>query len=71
MNKQRLVWWIIFIISLIALTGIFYFSLNIAANPEASAFVIGAIGFWLFGNRLIFGFGAITDTVNKFLKKKK
>ncbi len=70
MNKQRLLWWIIFLCSLIvlwlALTGVLYIS--IASNPEFFAFMIGLTGFWLFANRLIFGFGAIANTVYDYLE---
>ena len=65
---QRVLWWIAFglFIAVIVL-GIFLFSLVIAAHPEAAAFVIGFLGFWLFANRLIFGYGGIANAAKAFL----
>ena len=72
MNKERIVWWGIFIISLIILyLSIFYMSLYVTSNPETFAFVFGGLGFWLFANRLIFGYGSIVDSINKFIEDKE
>ncbi len=65
---QRVLWWIVFgIFAAVIVLGIFLFSLVIAAHPEAAAFVIGFFGFWLFANRLIFGYGGIANTAKAFL----
>lgn len=39
-----------------------------ASNPETAAFTIGLIGFWLFANRLIFGYGSVANMASQFLK---
>ncbi len=65
---QRVLWWIVFgIFIAVIVLGIFLFSLVIAAHPEAAAFVIGFLGFWLFANRLIFGYGGIANAAKAFL----
>ena len=65
---QRVLWWIVFgIFVTVIVLGIFLFSLVIAAHPEAAAFVIGFLGFWLFANRLIFGYGGIANAAKAFL----
>ncbi len=72
MNKERAVWWGIFIISLIILyLSIFYMSLYVTSNPESFAFLFGGLGFWLFANRLIFGYGSIVDSINKYIENEK
>ncbi len=66
---ERVVWWIaltLFILS-IAL-GLFVLAVTVASNPEAAAFVLGLLGFWLFANRLIFGFGQIANLASSFVE---
>ncbi len=65
---QRVLWWIAFgIFVAVIVLGIFLFSLIVASHPEATAFVIGFLGFWLFANRLIFGYGGIANTAKALL----
>ncbi len=75
MKKEKILWWIVAIISGIALGlalwGIFAFSILVANNPESSAFVIGCFGFFLFANRLIFGFTGITNTAIKVIENRE
>jgi hypothetical protein len=75
MNKERLVWWLFFaafvLFIVLMVTGIFALTPFIAANPEVGAFLIGFIIFWLFANRLIFGYGAIADVSNALYKEEE
>ncbi len=65
---QRVLWWIAFAIFIfIILAGIFIFSITIASHPAAVAFTLGFLGFWLFANRLVFGFGGIADAAKAFI----
>ncbi len=66
---ERIVWWITLILfaALIGL-GIFFLAAAVASNPETAAFVLGLLGFWLFANRLIFGFGQIANFSSSFVE---
>ncbi|MEO2083180.1 MAG: hypothetical protein ABGX12_04045 [Desulfurobacteriaceae bacterium] len=66
---QRAVWWIaLTLFSLTIAFGLFLMTASVAANPEAAAFILGLLGFWLFANRLIFGYGAISNTAEKVIE---
>ncbi|GEM_PF-842207 len=66
---QRFVWWVVFLLfTAFVLLSIFVLTTTVAANPEAVAFVISLMGFWLFANRLIFGFGGIANAASAFVK---
>ena len=71
MSKEKFLWWSVFTIlaGAIALSFLGLFSLTtiIAVNPEATAFFIGFAGFWLFANRLIFGYGLLANIAKAFL----
>jgi len=59
---ERLVWWLIFaVFTAVVLLGLFVLATVISLNPETASFVLGLLGFWLFANRLIFGFGQIAN----------
>ncbi len=69
MRGEKFLWWIFFILFVAFLIlGTLVFSAVIIENPVAAAFFLGLTGFWLFANRLIFGFAGITDTANTLLK---
>lgn len=62
---KKILWWITLILFiLIILLGTFFLSTLVAANPEAVAFLLGFLGFWLFANRLIFAFSQIANAAN-------
>jgi len=67
MSKERLVWWAVFLTAafLIALLtfGVVAMTAVLAASPELAAFLLGLAGFWLFANRLIFGYGSLVASV--------
>ena len=75
MSKERIVWWIFFaafvLFIILMVTGLFALTPFIAANPEIGAFLIGFVIFWLFANRLIFGYGAIADVANVLCKEEE
>jgi hypothetical protein len=59
---ERVIWWIAFaVFTAIILLGFFVLATVVSANPETAAFVLGLLGFWLFANRLLFGFGQIAN----------
>jgi hypothetical protein len=59
---ERVIWWIAFaVFTAIVLMGFFLLATAVSAKPETAAFVLGLLGFWLFANRLIFGFGQIAN----------
>ncbi|ADU96662.1 hypothetical protein [Thermovibrio ammonificans] len=65
---QRVLWWIAFALFVaIVVLGIFAISAVIASNPVTAAFFLGFLGFWLFANRLIFGFGGIANAAKAFI----
>ncbi|WP_457568347.1 hypothetical protein [Desulfurobacterium sp.] len=72
MKKEKIVWWlllILFAITVVAAAfGIAALVAIAASNPETAAFLIGLIGFWLFANRLIFGYAGVANTASMFLK---
>ncbi len=72
MNKERIIWWLFFIpfalAMVLAIMGVISLATIISFSPEASAFLLGFIGFWLFANRLIFGYGGIADAIYQFKK---
>ncbi len=66
---ERVLWWISLILFLgVVLVGLFFLSAVVAANPEAAAFLIGFLGFWLFANRLIFGYGGIANAAKALIE---
>ncbi|NPA15174.1 MAG: hypothetical protein GXO44_01340 [Deferribacteres bacterium] len=66
---QRFIWWVVFLLfTAFVLLSIFVLTTTVAANPEAVAFVISLMGFWLFANRLIFGFGGIANAASAFVR---
>jgi len=71
MNKERILWWFVFVVLagmlILSFLGFFSLATIIAVNPEAAAFFIGFAGFWLFANRLIFGYGLLANTAKAFL----
>lgn len=75
MSKERLVWWLFFasfvLFIVLMVTGLFSIAPFIEANPEVGAFLIGFVIFWLFANRLIFGYGAIADVSSALCKEEK
>ena len=59
---ERVIWWIAFaVFTAIILLGFFVLATVVSAKPETAAFVLGLLGFWLFANRLLFGFGQIAN----------
>lgn len=66
---QRVIWWItlFLFVSTIAF-GLFLMAAAVVANPEATAFILGFLGFWLFANRLIFGYGAISNAAEMLIE---
>jgi hypothetical protein len=68
---QRVLWWIAFALFVaLVVFGLFVISAVIASNPWTAAFFLGFLGFWLFANRLIFGFGGIANAAKAFLDGK-
>ncbi len=66
---QKTLWWISFLLFVgIVVIGAFLLSASIAAYPEAAAFVIGFLGFWLFANKLIFNYGGIANSAKLVLE---
>ncbi|WP_457679799.1 hypothetical protein [Thermovibrio sp.] len=66
---ERLIWWIALILFIAVITlGIFFFAALVASNPETTAFVLGFLGFWLFANRLIFGFAQIANAASSVIE---
>ena len=66
---ERKVWWIVLFLLLIGiLLGYFLLAATVAQHPEAAAFTLGLFGFWLFANRLIFGFGQIANIASNFVR---
>jgi len=66
---ERIVWWIALILfGIIVALGLFFLAAAVASNPETAAFVLGLLGFWLFANRLIFGFAQIANLSSSFLQ---
>ncbi len=69
MKGERTVWWVFFIIFVAFLVlGTLFFTATIIENPVAASFFLGLTGFWLFANRLIFGFAGIVDTAHTIAK---
>ncbi len=69
MRGERTLWWIFFIIFIAFLVlGALFFAATIIENPVAASFFLGLTGFWLFANRLIFGFAGITNTAHTIAK---
>ncbi len=69
MKGEKVLWWIFFVIFVAFLIfGTLIFTATIIANPVAATFFLGLTGFWLFANRLIFGFAGITNTANQVAK---
>ena len=72
MKLEKAIWWIL--ISLFVVGSILFFfhlwllSAWAIAHPEYAAFIIGLLGFWLFANRLIFGYLGLTTFASSFLK---
>jgi hypothetical protein len=75
MSKERFLWWFVFVILagvlILSFLGLFSLATIIAVNPEAAAFSIGFAGFWLFANRLIFGYGILANSAKAFLDGKE
>ena len=66
---ERIIWWIALIFFAVAVAlGLFVLAAAVASNPETAAFVLGFLGFWLFANRLIFGFGQIANLASAFVE---
>ncbi len=74
MRAEKILWWILGLLFLAGSILIFFHLLAlgviIAAYPEFAAFFVGLLGFWLFANRLIFGYGSLANTAAAFLKGK-
>ncbi len=69
MRGEKTLWWVFFIIFVAFLVlGTLFFAATIIENPVAASFFLGLTGFWLFANRLIFGFAGITDTAHLIAK---
>ncbi len=65
MKGEKTLWWVFFVLFIAFLIlGTLFFTTTIIENPVAASFFLGLTGFWLFANRLIFGFAGITDTAN-------
>ncbi|WP_297447065.1 hypothetical protein [Desulfurobacterium sp.] len=75
MKKEKLVWWLFMIIFGIAIVaaafGVAALISVAMSSPETAAFLVGLIGFWLFANRLIFGYGGVANAASTFLKGEK
>jgi len=69
---ERVVWWATLILFIILISlGLFILTATAASNPEAAAFILGFLGFWLFANRLIFGLGQIANLTSSFIEGKE
>jgi len=66
---ERVFWWIAFaLFTAIVLLGFFVMATLVASAPETAAFALGFLGFWLFANRLLFGFGQIANIASALLQ---
>ncbi|WP_456456199.1 hypothetical protein [Thermovibrio sp.] len=62
---ERILWWItLALFILVVVLGTFFLAALVATNPEATAFLLGFLGFWLFANRLIFAFSQIANAAS-------
>ncbi len=72
MGVQRILWWISLILFVgLVVVGTFFLTATIASYPEAAAFVVGFLGFWLFANRLIFNYGEIANSAKSLIEGEK
>jgi len=66
---ERVIWWIaLALFTAIVLLGFFILAAVVAAKPETAAFALGFLGFWLFANRLLFGFGQIANIASALIE---
>ncbi len=72
MRAEKIVWWIFIVPFLLGSFLLFFHLLALgalaAAHPEFAAFLVGLVGFWLFANRLVFGYGALANMAYALLK---
>lgn len=69
MRAEKILWWILGLLFVVASVLVFLHLMVItAAYPEVAAFLVGLVGFWLFANRLIFGYGSLANTAAAFVK---
>jgi hypothetical protein len=74
MKKEKLLWWLIFIpfagIIFLLILGLISLTTLTFLEPSIGAFLIGVFGFWLFANRLIFGYGEMANLASEYLAGK-
>ncbi|NPA49553.1 MAG: hypothetical protein GXO20_06180 [Thermodesulfobacteria bacterium] len=72
MRFEKILWWLFIILFVIGSVLIFFHLLALGAlaalYPEVAAFLIGFLGFWLFANRLIFGYGGLANSAAAYAK---
>ncbi len=75
MRAEKILWWILVALFVIGSVLIFFHLLALGlvaiAYPEFASFLIGLFGFWIFANRLIFGYGGLANSAAAFLKGKQ
>jgi len=73
--KEKILWWSVFLslACLVAFTvlGVVSLAENVFWSPETFAFVVGLFGFWLFANRLIFGYSGIIEVAKAIIDKRE
>ena len=66
---ERVFWWSFFILFLGTLiVGALFLPAAVSSSPEIAAFLLGLLGFWLFANRLIFGYAQIANAASSLKK---
>ncbi len=72
MNYEKIAWWIFWFAFGIVIAIMFYgFALTmLKATPAEIAFVLGLVSFFLFGNRLLFGYGWIVNILENLLSEE-
>jgi hypothetical protein len=66
---ERVFWWSFFVLFLGTLiVGALFLPAAVSSSPEIAAFLLGLLGFWLFANRLIFGYAQIANAASSLKK---
>ncbi len=73
MNFERIAWWIFWLsFAFVLVLAIYGLSISILlATPAELSYIIGLIAFLLLGNRLIFGYGWLTNFLEVIITQKQ